>query len=121
MSELVIGLTIVAVGTSLPELAASVMSALKGHADMAVGAIVGSNMFNILLVLAIPGLWGSLSLQAAVVSRDMVAVFLTTLVLALTALWRWNGASGSSTLGRGTGLLLLSLYIAYCGWLFLVP
>ncbi|MDP7409150.1 MAG: sodium:calcium antiporter, partial [Luminiphilus sp.] len=91
VSELVIGLTIVAVGTSLPELAASVMSALKGHADMAVGAIVGSNMFNILLVLAIPGLWGSLSLQAAVVSRDMVAVFLTTLVLALTALWRWNG------------------------------
>ena len=63
VSELVIGLTIVAVGTSLPELAASVMSALKGHADMAVGAIVGSNMFNILLVLAIPGLWGSLSLQ----------------------------------------------------------
>ena len=121
VSELVIGLTIVAVGTSLPELAASVMSALKGHADMAVGAIVGSNMFNILLVLAIPGLWGSLSLQPAVVSRDMVAVFLTTLVLALAALWRWNGACGSGTLGRGTGLLLLSLYIAYYGWLFLAP
>ena len=121
VSELVIGLTIVAVGTSLPELAASVMSALKGHADMAVGAIVGSNMFNILLVLAIPGLWDSLSLQSAVVSRDMVAVFLTTLVLALAALWRWNGASGSGKLGRGTGLLLLSLYIAYYGWLFLAP
>ena len=121
VSELVIGLTIVAVGTSLPELAASVMSALKGHADMAVGAIVGSNMFNILLVLAIPGLWGSLSLQTAVIRRDMFAVFLTTLVLALAALWRWNGASGSGSLGRGTGLLLLSLYIAYYGWLFLVP
>ena len=121
VSELVIGLTIVAVGTSLPELAASVMSALKGQADMAVGAIVGSNMFNILLVLAIPGLWGSLSLQTAVIRRDMFAVFLTTLVLAVAALWRWNGASGSGTLGRGTGLLLLSLYIAYYGWLFLVP
>ena len=121
VSELVIGLTIVAVGTSLPELAASVLSALKGHADMAVGAIVGSNMFNILLVLAIPGLWGSLSLQTAVIRRDMFAVFLTTLVLALAALWRWNGASGSGTLGRGTGLLLLSLYTAYYGWLFLVP
>ena len=121
VSELVIGLTIVAVGTSLPELAASVMSALKGHADMAVGAIVGSNMFNILLVLAIPGLWGSLSLQTAVISRDMVAVFLTTLVLALAALWRWNGETESGTLGRVTGLLLLSLYIAYYGWLFLAP
>ena len=108
VSELVIGLTIVAVGTSLPELAASVTSALKGHADMAVGAVVGSNMFNILLVLAIPGLWGNLFLQTAVVSRDMVAVFLTTLVLALAALWRWNGGSGSGTLGRGTGALLLS-------------
>ena len=121
VSELVIGLTIVAVGTSLPELAASVMSALKGHADMAVGAVVGSNMFNILLVLAIPGLWGSLSLQTAVIRRDMFAVFLTTLVLALAALWRWNGETESGTLGRGTGLLLLSLYIAYYGWLFLAP
>jgi Ca2+/Na+ antiporter len=51
----------------------------------------------------------------------MVAVFLTTLVLALAALWRWNGPTGSGTLGRGTGLLLLSLYIAYYGWLFLAP
>ena len=121
VSELVIGLTIVAVGTSLPELAASVMSALKGHADMAIGAIMGSNMFNILLVLAIPGFWGSLQLPAEVVNRDMVAVFLTTLVLALAALWSWNGETGTSTLKRGTGLLLLSLYIAYYGWLFITP
>ena len=121
VSELVIGLTIVAVGTSLPELAASVMSALKGHADMAIGAIMGSNMFNILLVLAIPGLWGSLKLPAEVVNRDMVAVFLTTLVLALAALWSWNGETGTSTLKRGTGLLLISLYIAYYGWLFITP
>lgn len=121
VSELVIGLTIVAVGTSLPELAASVMSALKGHADMAIGAIIGSNMFNILLVLAIPGLWGSLQLPSEVVNRDMVAVFLTTLVLALAALWSWNGDMGTSTLKRGTGLLLLSLYIAYYGWLFMTP
>lgn len=121
VSELVIGLTIVAVGTSLPELAAAVMSALKGHADMAIGAIIGSNMFNILLVLAIPGFWGNLQLPAEVVSRDMVAVFLTTLVLALAALWSWNGEMGTSTLKRGTGLLLLSLYIAYYGWLFITP
>ena len=121
VSELVIGLTIVAVGTSLPELAASVMSALKGHADMAIGAIMGSNMFYILLVLAIPGFWGSLQLPAEVVNRDMAAVFLTTLVLALPALWSWNGETGTSTLKRGTGLLLLSLYIAYYGWLFITP
>ena len=121
VSELVIGLTIVAVGTSLPELAASVMSAMKGHADMAVGAILGSNIFNILLVLAIPGFWGDLQLAHEVISRDMVAVFLTSLVLALAALWRWNGESGASVLWRGTGAALLSLYIAYYCWLFMAP
>lgn len=121
VSELIIGLTIVAVGTSLPELAASVASALKGHADMAVGAIVGSNMFNILLVLAIPGFWGVISLQPEVITRDMGAVFVTTLVLALAALGRWNGDSQSSRLKWGTGAVLLSLYAAYYAWLFASP
>ena len=121
VSELVIGLTIVAVGTSLPELAAAIMSAVKGHADMAIGAIVGSNMFNILLVLAIPGFWGALPLETAVVSRDMVAVFLTTLILAMAALWRWNGTLGAGTLSKGTGGTLLTLYVAYYGWLFYQP
>ena len=121
VSELVIGLTIVAVGTSLPELAASVASALKGHADMAVGAIVGSNMFNILLVLAIPGLWGSLPLQSDVITRDMGAVFITSLVLALAALGRWNGDQQASRLGWGTGAVLLMLYAGYYVWLFATP
>lgn len=118
VSELVIGLTIVAVGTSLPELAASIASALKGQADMAIGAIVGSNMFNILLVLAIPGLWGDLSLPSAVVGRDMVAVFLTSFVLALAAAWRWNAKQQVSNLSKSSGAVLLILYIAYYSVLF---
>lgn len=118
VSELVIGLTIVAVGTSLPELAASIASALKGQADMAIGAIVGSNMFNILLVLAIPGFWGDLSLEPEVLHRDLVMVFLTTLALALAALWGWNGERGVGRLPRATGVTLLALYIAYYFWLF---
>ena len=121
VSELIIGLTIVAVGTSLPELAASVASALKGHADMAVGAIVGSNMFNILLVLAIPGFWGAISLQPEVITRDMGAVFVTTLALALAALGRWNGVSQTCSLKWGTGMLLLTLYAVYYVWLFATP
>ena len=121
VSELIIGLTVVAVGTSLPELAASVMSALKGQADMAIGAIIGSNMFNLLLVLAIPGFWGTLNLQAEVLHRDLVAVFVTTLVLALAALYGWNRQSGVSTLTRNTGMVLLALYIAYYLWLFMTP
>ena len=121
VSELLIGLTIVAVGTSLPELAASVVSALKGQADMAIGAIIGSNMFNLLLVLAIPGFWGTLILQAEVLDRDLVAVFVTTLVLALAALSGWNRQSGLSTLTRSTGAVLLALYVAYYFWLFATP
>ncbi len=121
VSELIIGLTIVAVGTSLPELAASVASAFKGHADMAVGAIVGSNMLNILLVLAIPGLWGPISLSSDVIIRDMGAVFVTTLVLALAAVGRWNGGSQTSNLAWGTGMVLLTLYVAYYVWLFATP
>lgn len=121
VSELIIGLTVVAVGTSLPELAASVMSALKGQADMAIGAIIGSNMFNLLLVLAIPGFWGTLHLQAEVLHRDLVAVFVTTLVLALAALYGWNRQTGVSTLTRNTGMVLLALYIAYYLWLFTTP
>ena len=118
VSELVIGLTIVAVGTSLPELAASIASALKDQADMAIGAIVGSNMFNILLVLAIPGLWGDLGLPSAVVGRDMVAVFLTSFVLALAAAWRWNAKQQVSNLSKSSGAVLLILYIAYYSVLF---
>ena len=118
VSELAIGLTIVAVGTSLPELAASIASALKDQADMAIGAIVGSNMFNILLVLAIPGLWGDLGLPSAVVGRDMVAVFLTSFVLALAAAWRWNAKQQVSNLSKSSGAVLLILYIAYYSVLF---
>ena len=118
VSELVIGLTIVAVGTSLPELAASIASALKGQADMAIGAIVGSNMFNILLVLAIPGLWGDLSLPSTVVGRDMMAVFLTSFVLALAAAWRWNAKQQISNLSKSSGAVLLILYFAYYSVLF---
>ena len=121
VSELIIGLTIVAVGTSLPELAASIMSAVKGHADMAIGAVVGSNMFNILLVLAIPGFWSSLSLASEVLWRDLAVVFLTTLLLALAALWGWNRAEGRGELKRGTGLMLLVCYIGYYFWLLASP
>jgi len=121
VSELIIGLTIVAVGTSLPELAASVMSAMKGQADMAIGAVVGSNMFNILLVLAIPGLWGNLVLAPEVLSRDLVTVFLTTLLLALAALWGWNQSKGFGELKRSAGLVLLITYVGYYFWLLDPP
>jgi arabinose-5-phosphate isomerase len=84
VSDLVIGLTIVAIGTSLPELAASVMSALKGEHDIAIGNVIGSNMFNLLAVLGLPGLIHPAAIDPAVVTRDFpVMIGLTLLLLVL--------------------------------------
>ena len=70
VSDLVIGLTIVAIGTSLPELAASLMSAIKGEQEMALGNIIGSNMFNMLAVLCVPGLINPAEVSKEVLTRD---------------------------------------------------
>ena len=125
VSELVIGLTIVAIGTSLPELAASVMSALKGHADIAVGAIVGSNVFNLLVVLAIPGIFGPLSLNPSVMNRDWPVTLLTAGVLMLLAALAFKSSEpssrGSNELGRVSGVLLVTIYTTYMGILIFYP
>ena len=81
VSDLVIGLTIVAIGTSLPELAATISSARKGETDLAVGNIVGSNLFNTLAVLPIPALIHPLAIPAGVLERDIWAVSYTHLTL----------------------------------------
>ncbi|WP_339899750.1 calcium/sodium antiporter [uncultured Gilvimarinus sp.] len=115
VSPLVIGLTVVAVGTSLPELAASVVSALKGHYDIAIGNVIGSNLFNLLAVMAIPGIVAPLDMEPAVFNRDFMAMGGLTLVLALALyisyLTRRN--SGGASLGKPLGVLLLVLYAGY--------
>jgi len=113
ISDLVIGLTIIAIGTSLPELAASVMSALKGEDDMAVGNIIGSNMFNLLAVLALPGLIAPSVLEPAVLQRDFPVVVALTLVLFLMA----YGFRGPGRINRLEGGLLLAGFAAYMTWL----
>lgn len=121
ISELIIGLTIVAVGTSLPELAASAVSAFKGHADIAIGAVVGSNMFNLLVVLAVPGFFSDLPLSEGAVLRDLSMVLITTLTLAGFAWLTFNPRTHRARLGRRAGAVFLSLYVAYYGVLFLQP
>jgi cation:H+ antiporter len=125
VSELVIGLTIVAIGTSLPELAASVVSAMKGHADIAIGAIVGSNVYNLLVVLAAPGLLGPLALNPNVMARDWPATMLTTTLLFVLAWFAYRCAvktpSSSAELGRRSGVLFLAIYVTYIGLLFMNP
>ena len=113
VSDLVIGLTIIAIGTSLPELAASVMSALKGEDDMAVGNVIGSNMFNLLAVLALPGLIAPSILEPAVLQRDFPVVVGLTLVLFLMA----YGFRSPGRINRLEGGLLLAGFAGYMAWL----
>ncbi len=113
VSDLIIGLTIVAIGTSLPELAASVMSALKGEDDMAVGNVLGSNMFNLLAVLALPGLILPSTLDAAVMQRDFPVMIGLTIALFVMA----YGFRGPGRINRIEGGLLLAAFVAYMAWL----
>jgi len=113
VSDLVIGLTIIAVGTSLPELAASVMSALKREHDMAIGNIIGSNMFNLLAVLALPGLIQPSTLDSAVMQRDYPIVVAFTLALFIMA----YGFKGRGRVNRVEGGFLLACFAAYMAWI----
>jgi len=117
VSELIVGLTIVAIGTSLPELAASVVSAIKGHSDIALGTIVGSNIFNLLIVLPIPGLMTSLPISPDVINRDWLFTFLLAMFL-LFFTWQaqrtaTSHSSATGELGRAAGVVLLGTYLGY--------
>jgi cation:H+ antiporter len=116
VSDLIIGLTIVAIGTSLPELATTIAAARKKEFDLAVGNIIGSNMFNILGVMALPGLIHANSFDAAVLTRDYpVMIALSFALLLFSIAWR-KGKLG--VLGRVEGALLLAGYVAYMVWLY---
>jgi len=111
ISELVIGLTIIAIGTSLPELAASAISALRGHHDIAVGNIIGSNLFNLLLVMGSAGAISPIALDNQVFSRDYMAMALLTLLMLLFMVYAVQKSNGRAKLPKIAGLVLL---IAYC-------
>lgn len=113
VSELVIGLTVVAIGTSLPELAASVVSALRGHHDIAVGNIIGSNLFNILLVMGAAGSISPIELSTFVFNRDYIAMALMTLLVIALIILALRKNPENSQLSRSAGVILLSAYILY--------
>jgi cation:H+ antiporter len=117
VSDLIIGLTIVALGTSLPELAASVIAAKKGEHDIAIGNVVGSNMFNLLAVVGIATVIAPISaIPAEVLERDWLVMFALTLALLVMA-YGLNGKNPQ--IGRSKGFLLVLVYIAYNGYLAL--
>ncbi len=115
LSDLVIGLTIIAVGTSLPELAACVAGVLKKEDDLAIGNIVGSNLFNILAVLALPGIIAPGAVDAAASTRDFYMVLATSSALAILILLTGRARQ----LKPWHGIVLLITFVAYQALLFL--
>lgn len=117
VSELVIGLTLVALGTSLPELAASIAAARRDEQDIAVGNVVGSNMFNMLGVLGLPGVIApDAVVDHALVTRDFPIMVGVTVLLIATALVKKH-----NHIGQRTGFVLVSLFVVYFVMLFIQP
>ena len=109
VSEMIIGLTIIAIGTSLPELAASVMSARKGQHGIALGNIIGSNIFNLLGVMAIPALISPVVIEADSLWRDYGLMLALTLFIFAIGFKARDGG----TISRFAGSLLLLVYVMY--------
>jgi cation:H+ antiporter len=109
LSDLIIGLTIVALGTSLPELAASIIAARKGEHDIAVGNIIGSNLFNTLAVVGIAGAIHPMEVASEVLYRDCFLMGALTVALLVMGL--------GGRINRAAGFLLLSTYLTYTGYL----
>ncbi|MGR3492308.1 MAG: calcium/sodium antiporter [Shimia sp.] len=106
MSEVAIGLTLVALGTSLPELATTVMAAIRRQADVALGNVIGSNMFNLLAIMGITSLTGAVAVDSAFLVFDLWVMLAASLVLAPFVFLKWR-------ISRVWGVVLSALYIAY--------
>jgi cation:H+ antiporter len=115
VSELVIGLTVVALGTSLPELAASIASLKKQKPDLAIGNVIGSNLFNSLAVIGMPALFTGFAIDPSARSRDLVVVVGLTLLLLLVS--RFPGLP-PRMLNRGKGVVLLLGFVVYQLYLY---
>ena len=110
VSSAIIGLTVIALGTSLPEVAASAACALKGHHELAIGNIVGSNILNLLAVLPFPGLFAPVSIEPEIFQRDYSAMLFLTLLLSFLC---YRAIKNNTAINRAHGILFLALY---CTW-----
>ena len=113
ISDIVVGLTVVAGGTSAPELASSIIASRKGHDDLAVGNVVGSNLFNTLAVVGVAGAIQPFSITADVIYRDML--LMTLLALSVFVFGFSRGGDGS--ICRKNGIVLTLIYVVYTAYL----
>ncbi|MBT3278807.1 MAG: calcium/sodium antiporter [Phycisphaerales bacterium] len=112
--DLIIGLTVVAIGTSLPELASSIIAVRKGEHDLAIGNVIGSNLFNTLMVVGIAGTIHPTDVsKTALLSRDIVVMSALTVLLFVLG----YGVRGRGRINRIEGALLFAIYLGYTGYL----
>jgi len=111
ISDLIIGLTIVAIGTSLPELASSLIAARRGEDDISFGNVIGSNLFNTLAVVGIAGSISPLPVRPEVLTRDVAVMAGLTIALVVMGIAR----TGQARIGRFHGALLVVCFVAYTG------
>jgi cation:H+ antiporter len=114
ISDLVIGLTVVAIGTSLPELASSLVAIKKGENDMALGNIIGSNLFNTLAVIGLSALVQPMEITPEVISRDWTLMMALTLSLLILGI----GIKKQGRINRFEGALLLITFFIYTTYLY---
>ncbi|MED6317495.1 MAG: calcium/sodium antiporter [Pseudomonadota bacterium] len=114
LSELIIGLTIVAVGTSLPELVSSLSAARKGEHDMALGNIIGSNVFNTLAVVGLATVIAPIAADPVILSRDVMAMGLLTVLLVALCVFAFTT---KRQFGRTSGATLVLFFVGYTAWL----
>ncbi|MEI3163277.1 MAG: calcium/sodium antiporter [Lachnospirales bacterium] len=110
MSNTLIGLTIVAVGTSLPELVTSIVAAKKGEADLALGNVIGSNIFNILLVLGISSTVHSIKVEFDSIIDTSLLLIVNIIILAIVL-------KKKSSIGKGVGVFMILMYVVYTGYI----
>ena len=115
VSSAIIGLTLVALGTSLPELAATITCALKGHHELAIGNIIGSNILNILVVLPFPGLLAAGTFSAELFYRDYMAMMALTLLLIAVC---YPAIRNRKQIGRAHGCAFVLLYAGWFGIMY---
>ena len=122
VSPLVVGLTIVAFGTSSPELVVSLVSALRGNSDIAIGNVVGSNIFNVLVIGGITALVTPITITRSTIRREMPLMLLACLVLSVMALDRVFSGIGEveNVLSRSEGIILLGFFLIFLTYTFAI-
>lgn len=118
ISDLIVGLTVVAFGTSAPELAISIISALGGSAELAVGNVVGSNLFNTLAIVGITAMVTPVVIRRSILTNDIPLVVLSALALLVMANSPFLDGAGTSIITRVDGLLLLCFFLVFMRYTF---